>query len=277
MYLLKRGGLAASSRILTFCLLLLPLPGNSSSETDEQFIKALRGNRVDALAALIDRVDDVDLTPADGRTALMFLAKRNEPALVKTLLDRGANANAANSNGGTPLMYAAISGNVEIVKAIVDAGGRVDARGSNGWSAIMVAAAKGHMELVAWLVSIGAEVDTVDVYGWTPLVRASYENRIGVVKVLLDSTRVSVDHKDDQGATSLHHAAGNGFEELTRILLTAGADPLSEDHSRLTPVDRAHAEQHTAIVSLLCENVVKSEHSNLENRKSVTAHCRGTN
>jgi len=274
MYLFRRGRLATGGRIVTFCLLLLPLPGNSSSETDEQFIEALRGNRVDALSALIDRVDDVDLTPADGRTALMFLAKRNEPTLVRTLLERGANANAANSNGGTPLMYAAISGNVDIVKAIVDAGGRVDARGSNGWSAMMVAAAKGHTELVAWLVSIGADVDAIDVYGWTPLVRASYENRIGVVQVLLESTRAAIDHKDDQGATSLHHAAGNGFEALTRILLTAGANPLSADHNQLTPLDRAQEAGQVVIVSILCESLRQSEQFKADGFSSISPHCR---
>ncbi len=222
---------------------------------DRPFVDALRENNVAQLKLQIDAVSDVDLTPQDGRTALMFVAKRNEPALVFRLLERGADPNARNANGGTPLMYAAIAGNVDIVKALVKAGGDIDARGSNGWSALMVAAAKGHAELVSYLISIDVEADAVDVYNWTPLIRATYENRLEVVDVLLESQRVQVNHRDDQGASALHHAAGNGFWKMTGRLIDAGADPTLTDNNRLTPLDRARAARHPKVLKVLCENL----------------------
>lgn len=227
-----------------------------AGESEEQYVRALRSNDVEAVSVLIEQVDDVDLTTPDGRTALMFLSKRNKPELVLRLLGRGADPNALNSNGGTPLMYAAISGNVDIVRALVEAGGEIDARGSNGWSAMMVAAAKGHVDLITYLVSIDAEVDTIDVYGWTPLVRASYENRLDVVRALLESGKSAIDHRDDQGATSLHHAAGLGYDVLARHLLSEGAGLMILDNKQLSPLDRAKTAGHDAIVKMFCEHLL---------------------
>lgn len=229
------------------------IDASPKSSGNELFLEALRGNDIKRLVPQIDSVSDVDLTPADGRTALMFLAKRNQPKMVNRLLSRGADPNATNANGGTPLMYAAIAGNVDIVKALVKAGGDIDARGSNGWSAIMVAAAKGHANLVEYLISIDVEADAVDVYNWTPLIRASYENRLDVIEVLIDSEQVAIDHRDDQGATALHHAAGNGFDEIVERLIQAGADPSLTDNSELTPLDRAVAAQHADVQKLFCD------------------------
>lgn len=227
----------------------------SENPQDRLYLEALRGNDVKRLVPQIDNVSDVDLAPLDGRTALMFLAKRNRPKMVEKLLSRGADANATNANGGTPLMYAAIAGNIDIVKALVKAGGDVDARGSNGWSAIMVAAAKGHADLVRYLISIDVETDAVDVYNWTPLIRASYENRLAVVAVLIESGQVAINHRDDQGATALHHAAGNGYDELVERLMQAGANPALTDNNELTPLDRAIAAQHKDVQKLFCDRL----------------------
>lgn len=228
----------------------------AEQSADVALLDALRSNDVSKIAALIDTVSDVDLAPADGRTALMFVSKRDRPELAYRLLRKGADPNATNANGGTPLMYAAIAGNVEIVTALYEAGADINARGSNGWSALMVAAAKGHAALVSYLVTLDVEVDTVDVYSWTPLVRASYENRVEVVSVLIASGGASINHADDQGATSLHHAAGNGFVALTETLLAAGADTKLLDNNQLSAFDRALEGEHVEVLELLCQHFV---------------------
>jgi len=84
---------------LSIVLLLAPLSVEASGQ-DGRWLDALRGHDIKAAAALVDTIDDVDLAPADGRTALMLAAKRGLVDFVRKLLKKNANANASNSNGG---------------------------------------------------------------------------------------------------------------------------------------------------------------------------------
>ncbi len=53
------------------------------------------------------------------------------------------------------------------------------------------------------------------------------------------------------GYTPLHQAAAAGLEELTRILLDAGANPASLCHQGKTPADYARERNHDAVVQQL--------------------------
>jgi len=229
------------------------LASNTAAESalNEQWLPAPRANDVKTAGALVDRIDDVNLANADNRTALMVAAKKGRVEIVRRLIARGADVNAINHNGGTALMFGAISGDTDLAKLLLSNGAFVDARGSNGWGAVMVAAAKGHSELVSLLLEHDADPNLTDVYGWTPLIRAAYENRTGVVAALAGSKKLTIDHRDDQGATALHHAAGFGHVEIVSLLLAHGTEPCALDHKNEQPKDRASENDHAEIVGLL--------------------------
>ncbi len=237
--------------LLPFVVVASVAMAQGTSDHDHEWLKALRAHDIKATGGLVNKVSNVDLAPADGRTALMLASKRGLVDLVRSLIKRGADVNANNSNGGTPLMYAAIAGNTDIGRMLIEDDADTKARGSNGWSPLMVAAAKGHSPFVRLLLENGADVNAIDVYGWTPLARASFEKRNEVVGIIVSVPGADIDARDDQGATALHHAASVGAIRIIELLLSAGANRNIKDFKELTPLDRARAGGYTEIVTLL--------------------------
>lgn len=195
--------------------------------------------------------EDADQALANGKTALMLAAKDNELSQVRSLLAAGADINKVNDNGGTPLMYAALGGNIEIVRMFLDRGARVNATAKNGWSALMIASAKGYAGIVTELLIRGADANLPDVYRWTPLMRGVFENRIDVVKLLLNHTDIDVNRRAENGITALHLAAGNGLAAMVELLLDYGARPDLKDRVGRTPLLLAQQSGHPDLAPLL--------------------------
>jgi ankyrin repeat protein len=177
----------------------------------------------------------------------MIASKSGDAILVGELLAHGADPNAENINGGTPIMFAAISGEILTIKSLINAGADVSAQGNNGWSALMVAAAKGHVAATRLIIESGADVNTTDVYLWTPLIRAAYENRRDVVSTLLEHEYMDIHHRDEHGATALHHAANQGNGEIVELLVIHGADPGIRDAQGRTASMTAFEMGHTEL------------------------------
>ncbi len=250
------GALAAISRSLIVAGVFSLVAFASSiqaNEVSEQAVKAIRADDIGALETVYRDLPDVNIATERGKTALMIAAKYNKPEIVQSLLDKNADVNTTNDNGGTALMYAAIPNSPRIVRLLLERGAVVNKKGANGWSALMVAAAKGHAEVVQILLDHSADVNTQDVYGWTPLMRAVWERRVEVVSRLLSHGAIELDHKDEQGATALHHAAAAGDSQIVKMLLEKGAASEAKDFNGKTPFDRALAMGYTEIVDALKE------------------------
>jgi uncharacterized protein len=70
------------------------------------------------------------------------------------------------------------------------------------------------------------------------------------VRILIDQG-ADVNMTQAGGYTPLHQAAAAGLEELTRILLEAGADPCLCCDQGKTPADYARARNHEAVLQQL--------------------------
>ena len=81
--------------------------------------------------------------------------------------------------------------------------------------------------------------------------RATYEKRLGVVRILLTSESVNVNAKNDNGATALHHAALMGHFKIAQLLIADGADLQARDHQGRTPLMVARASGHDNVVKLI--------------------------
>ncbi|XP_014672257.1 PREDICTED: ankyrin-3-like [Priapulus caudatus] len=174
------------------------------------------------------------------------MAMRNgKEAVVRMLLSHGAsaNANTADSQGLSTLYQAARFDQLDIERLRLEAGADPNvAETQTGKTPLMSAVREGEEAVVRMLLSHGANVNAADQQGRTSLYHAACSGQLDIVRLLLEA------------GTSLHMAAYSGRLDIVRLLLEAGADPnVAEAKSGVTPLMRAVTE---AIVQMLLSHGV---------------------
>ncbi|HWO95590.1 stalk domain-containing protein [Paenibacillus ehimensis] len=94
---------------------------------------------INSIKPLIDAGADVKIKANDGTTALLLLASKNKPDLVKLYLDRGADPNVSGTNGYYPLLAALrpmfanyTEDTVTTIKYLIEAGAKTDIKDPEG-------------------------------------------------------------------------------------------------------------------------------------------------
>jgi ankyrin repeat protein len=234
---------------------------------DTALIQSPRVNfRPEIIQILLNAGADVNAQNGSGETALMWAARYSESETVKLLLDAGANLELReNEEGNTALMWAARYSESETVKLLLDAGADVSASKfredplvlavihnlSSTLSEtvkllldagldmnaqhmrdplICLAAQYADGDTVALLIRAGANVNEKcgDV---TPLMIAAQYGRARSIAALLDAG-ADVNAQGGNGQTALKLSVGHYDNhrntDAVKVLLEAGADPLSE-------------------------------------------------
>jgi uncharacterized protein len=152
----------------------------------------------------------------------------------------------------TPLMFAAREGDLESAKLIIAAGANVNTRGGDGKNALALAIFNGNYELASYLIDAKSDVNQADTQRFTPLYwavdRRNMETApnfpwmvtadpLPLIKKLLDAganpnaiiqntprARMREGSPRIIFATALMRAAFAGDLELTKLLLSYGAD-----------------------------------------------------
>ncbi|MCH8059226.1 MAG: ankyrin repeat domain-containing protein [Proteobacteria bacterium] len=213
---------------------------------DTKTAKRLLRSGADANAA-----NDYGVTP-------LFLACQNHSLqMVKALLDGGADPDRVLWSGVAPLMVAAKSGETDIVRALIDADADVNApEPRRGQSALMWAISFGYPDAARVLIEAGADVTArtmklnedyspmqLEAYtksvsgtaqgGYTPLMFAARQGDVATTRLLLDRG-ADVNAESAVDGSSLVIASVAGHEDLSLLLLDAGADPASVDAGGMT-------------------------------------------
>jgi 26S proteasome non-ATPase regulatory subunit 10 len=82
---------------------------------------------------------------------------------------------------------------------------------------------------------------------------AASAGRIEVVKSLLGHTQCDVNHRNNNGQTSLFYSASKNNIPITKLLLQNGADVNAQDKYGNTPLHRCASQGHLDIVRLLLD------------------------
>lgn len=185
---------------------------------------AAKGNKVDAVKALIEGKSNVNAKDRTGKTALTIAAESKSLDATKLLIASGADVAARDQIGGTPLTWASGMGSVETVTALVDAGADINVVDANGLSPLLWAAGIGSPETVKFLLDRKANIAVADnITGDTPLMRAARSGKPDSLKMLIGAG-ADVNVVNKQGLTPLLVAAQSGTPEKVRMLLDAKAD-----------------------------------------------------
>lgn len=185
----------------------------------------------------------------DAVPPLVGAAARGDVAAVQQLLD-DRDPNEADIDGWSALHAAAVFDHASVVELLLAAGADVDARTTSGFTPLLNAAQAG-AEVARALLQAGADPDAQADSGWRPLDRfASYGNAHGL-RLIIASTKLSVDVRDDDHEpTALMDAAEVGSVECAELLVAAGADLRLRSDGR-TAAEFALEHGHTALAERL--------------------------
>ncbi len=247
-------GDAVSRRVLP-CVLGLGLAAfaGTAAAQDARLITAAANGDTAAVRARIAEGADVDARRADGATALLWAAHRDDLEMVDLLLGAGADVDAADDNGVTPLERAVENGSRSMVERLLAAGASPRAARTSGLTPLMTAARTGHLKVVEALVRGGADVNaaTTETRS-TALMWAVAGSHPAVVRALLDAGADPHASTAD-GFTPLLYAAHNGDEAMAGILLAASVDVNGTGADGTHPLVYAIVVGHDAFARFLLE------------------------
>jgi uncharacterized protein len=174
-------------------------------------------------------------------TPLMMAARAGHSAAVAALIAGGADVNATSTTGTTPLMFAAQSGDTRTVTMLVEGGSEVNARETAmGQTPLMFAVAYNRVDVVRLLLARGADLQaTSKVVDLTKLSSPEEEfsrprrqgpdsgeggQRPPDVAGVTRQYRYNELVGTSGGFAPLHFAARQGFVDVVKALVEAGAD-----------------------------------------------------
>ena len=215
---------------------------------------------------------NVNAVGPDGSTAIMYAAANDDIELVRALIKAGANVKLKNQFGTSALTEASIIGSAPIIDALLKAGADPNFRTPDGETPLMAAARSGRVDAAKALLDAGADINAKETWGGqSALMWAAAQSQAGMVQFLASKGANLDDHgKINQwerkiiaeprpkdlnkgGFTALHYAAREGCTVCVQNLLTAGADPDSEDPDRETPLLLALENMHFDTAAVLAK------------------------
>ena len=165
----------------------------------------------------------------------------------------------ANAEGGPArdLLAAAAKGDVVAVVRSLKSGVTIDIRDDAGRTPLLIATYNNHLGVARVLIDAGADVNAKDNIADTPYLYAGAEGRIEILQLTLGAG-ANLRDTNRYGGTALIPAAHHGYPQAVKMLLDAGVAPDHINKLGWTALLEAvilgdGRETHTEIVKLLVD------------------------
>ena len=248
---------------------------------------AIWSGREDVVHALLDHGFSPSGGEEGGLTPLAIAIENNVPRILKMMIDRGASVyekSHPNSECGPgeillqmPLLRAIHFDEIDdggCVRVLLKAGADPRAIEDGFITPLGLSTALNRKKLVQILIEFGADVnDPMNEIGQTPLFKSIDTNNDELTKLLL-AAGADPNITDVSGATALMVAPKCGNDKLTKLLLAAGANP---NITRLNGHSALHAGAdvgNLAAVKTLLAPTTKLTSSNIQSIHAGTALSR---
>jgi len=188
---------------------------------------------------------------------LLSAASRDDAAGVKAALDAGAAIDASDSHGQTALLLAVQHGDTELARLLIGRGADINAEAANHDTPWLLAGALGRTGILAAMLDTGkVDYGKRNRYGGNALIPACERGHVETVRLLLDRSKIDVNHVNNLGWTALLEAVilsdgGPAHIEIVRLLLEAGADPNIADKDGVSPLEHARDRRYDAIAAMI--------------------------
>ncbi|MCR9142084.1 MAG: ankyrin repeat domain-containing protein [bacterium] len=203
---------------ILLCAGTLSIPGENlraapDDPAQQALLLAARKHGLPEVRAALDAGAPIDARDADGRTAAMFAAYRNQARTLDFLIARGAKLDLQGPRGFTALMYAAFQGNAGVVARLLTAGADYRLENDRGRTAVQIAHERNHTR-----VRRAINTDFLGGRLYAAMLKKDYEAMRAAVR---DGADVNV---NIAGVPAVHAAVQNGDAQALRILRIARAN-----------------------------------------------------
>ncbi|OBZ17940.1 ankyrin repeat domain-containing protein [Bacillus sp. FJAT-26390] len=201
---------------------------NEMDKLNKALLTAAEQGDIASITKLLAEGADINAVDRQGRTSAMIAVHANKLDVFNHLAGLGANINIQDDRLDNPLLYAGAEGKMEFVQAAIAAGADTTITNRFGGTALIPAADRGHVAIVKELLTTSdVNINHVNHLGWTALLEAVILGDGGadhqaIVKLLIDHG-ADVELADSDGVTPLQHAKNRGYKEMSEALQLAGA------------------------------------------------------
>ncbi len=192
-----------------------------------------------------------------GGEALLAAAERGDAATIGRVLAGGALADPIDVQKRTPLLIAVDGNHLEAARMLIAAGANINAQALNLDTPWLLAGALGRTDMLRLMLPKGPDFAVRNRFGGNALIPACERGHVETVRLLL-TTKINVDHVNNLGWTCLLEIVilGDGsarFQEITRMVLGAGADPNLRDGKGVSALAHARAKGQTEVARIIAE------------------------
>jgi ankyrin repeat protein len=189
--------------------------------------------------------------------ALLTAAARGDAVAVEAALTAGATIDTRDGQQQTALLLVVQRGDDAVALSLIGQGADINAEAANHDTPWLLAGALGRTRMLAAMLETGSvDYGKVNRYGGSALIPACERGHVETVRLLLDRSRIEVNHVNTLGWTALLEAVilsdgGPRHIEIVKLLLDAGADPNIVDKDGVTPLKHARDRRYGAITALI--------------------------
>lgn len=184
-----------------------------------------------------------------GTTALHYSALFHNHDTVE-ILSELRDINRKDKAGAGVLHYAALGGDTVIFDQLLNSGARLQDKDNQGRSPLFYSS---NFEMINYLQNRGLNIDIKDKLGRNMLFTSMQLHQSDIFHYLVNEYNMSLESRDKDKITLLHHAAYCGNVELVRYLLeNTTLDPFIIDSQNRTPIYfAAAAGKNDCLIALL--------------------------
>ena len=181
---------------------------------------------------------------------------------LQQITHAGGSIDVVDSRGRSVVLVVTIENNIEALRLLIELGADVDyydkakSQGVIDQTAFLYAGANGMNDALILLINAGAKPDIYNYYDGTALIPAAEKGHVDTVRLLLEKSKIDVNHVNNLGWTALMEAVilsdgSSDQQQIVRLLLAHGADSDITDNEGISVLTHAQNRGFTTIVGLL--------------------------
>lgn len=187
---------------------------------------------------------------------LFHAIQANNVGLITQSLSPNTDINRPNSSGDSPLISAARIGNLQVMDLLLKHGANINQLDAKKRDILNIAISHKNPDLARWALANGIDPTMVtSIYQGSALIYACHQGQVEIVNMLINAG-APLNRINNIGWTALLETTvlGDGsekYQQITRLLVDAGADKTIADRNGKTPLDHAKERGHKEIVEIL--------------------------